>query len=224
MTEFICDIGSNHNANLARAVTLIDTAYKVGATHVKFQLFDGSIGKTECEWLPLSFLPILRDEAHAYGLQFGCSPFYLKAVEGLEPYVDFYKLTSNYDMVHKLFDACLDTGKPIICSFPPYELKPSDAKYFTRSAHVLAAIPLYPTPLSEVHLNQIPFNAIVDGWSDHTRNAGVLYRAIHHYNIKVVEFHLDLDGKGWEYHYGHCWLPDEIKQVIDTVKQGLEVD
>lgn len=224
MISWICEVGSNHNANLGRALELVRAARLIGCSAVKFQLFNNEIGKPLREWLPIEILPALRDEAHKYNLQFGCSPFYLKAVEELEPYVDFYKLTSNYDMVHKLFYACLDTGKPVICSFPPYELKPSDAKYFTKSAHVLAAIPLYPTPLSEVHLNQIPFNTVIDGWSDHTHNAGVIYRAIHHYNIKVVEFHLDLDGHGWEYHYGHCWLPNEIKQVIDTVKQGLEVD
>jgi N-acetylneuraminate synthase len=187
-------------------------------------MFNHEIGKPEHEHLPLSLLPILRDEAHAYGLQFGCSPFYLQAVKELEPYVDFYKLTSNYDMVHKLFDACATTGKPIICSFPPYALLPSDAKYFMHSQHVLAAIPLYPTPVSEVHLNAIPFNAIVNGWSDHTHNAGVLYRVVHHYGVRVVEFHLDLDGKGWEFHYGHCWLPTEIKDVISVINTGLEID
>jgi len=223
--EYICDIGSNHNVDFSRTINLIHAAKLVGSTAVKCQLFNNEIGLPEREWLPLSMLPILQDEAHRCGLKFGCSPFYLKAVEELESYVDFYKLSSNYDMVHKLFDACAETDKPIICSFPAYDFKPSDAKYFSRSQHVLAAIPLYPTPVSEVHLNRIPFNAIVDGWSDHTRNAGVIYRAVHHYGARVIEFHMDLqDARGWEFHCGHCWLPTEISEVIKNINAGMQVD
>jgi N-acetylneuraminate synthase len=35
-----------------------------------------------------------------------------------------------------------------------------------------------------------------------------------HYDIDLVEFHLDLDGKGYEYGPGHCWKPEEIQDVI----------
>lgn len=215
--KFIADACSNHNGMLPRALALIDKAKMVGCSGVKFQLFDGSIGKPKNEWLPVEWLPILKKRAKEYGLEFGCSPFYEKAVEELEPYVDFYKLTSNYDMVHKLFDKCFAIGKPIICSFPPerLEIKPC--------MHTLAAVPLYPTPLDKVHLGEMNWD-VFDGWADHTRNVGVIYRVVHHYGAKVVEFHLDLDGKGWEYHYGHCWLPNEIKAVIDTINEGIKVD
>ena len=39
-------------------------------------------------------------------------------------------------------------------------------------------------------------------------------RAIHKYNAEIIEFHLDLDKKGKEFKFGHCWLPNEINQVI----------
>lgn len=215
---WVADIGSNHNASLARALELIREAYKVGANYVKFQLFDNSIGKPVDEWLPIKWLPILSEEAHKLGMKFGCTPFYEKAVSELEPYVDFYKLTSNYNMVHKLFDKCFATGKSIICSFPPerLEIKPC--------MHTLAAIPLYPTPLDKVHLGEINWD-VFDGWADHTHNAGVIYRVVHHYGAKVVEFHIDLqDAKGWESCYGHCWLPSEIKTVIDTINEGIKAN
>jgi len=39
----------------------------------------------------------------------------------------------------------------------------------------------------------------------------------------MVEFHLDLDGKGPEYVYGHCWLPDQIAPVIAGVNAAREI-
>ena len=62
------------------------------------------------------------------------------------------------------------------------------------------------------------------GWSDHTVNPGVIYRAINKWNAKVIEFHLDLDAKGEEYHTGHCWLPNEIECVIKNVRDGEKSD
>jgi hypothetical protein len=36
--------------------------------------------------------------------------------------------------------------------------------------------------------------------------------------------HLDLDGKGAEFDVGHCWLPDEIRPVIESVRLSRIVD
>ncbi|NQS89066.1 N-acetylneuraminate synthase family protein, partial [Patescibacteria group bacterium] len=62
------------------------------------------------------------------------------------------------------------------------------------------------------------------GWSDHTVSPSVIYRAVHQYGVKYVEFHLDLDGKGEEYSTGHCWLPEQIKTVIKTIEDGFIAD
>jgi N-acetylneuraminate synthase len=62
------------------------------------------------------------------------------------------------------------------------------------------------------------------GWSDHSVSDAVIYRAVHRYNSKVIEFHLDLDGDGAEFKSGHCWLPAQIENVIRTVNAGIESD
>ena len=62
------------------------------------------------------------------------------------------------------------------------------------------------------------------GWSDHSVNPGVIYRAVHKYNSDIIEFHIDLDGKGVEYKAGHCWLPDNIGKVIKDIKDGFKSD
>ena len=61
------------------------------------------------------------------------------------------------------------------------------------------------------------------GWSDHTKNQAVIYEAIGQV-AEMIEFHLDLDGKGNEYEHGHCWRPDEIWSVIDVVKQMAKAE
>ena len=48
------------------------------------------------------------------------------------------------------------------------------------------------------------------GYSDHTTSPAVIYRAVHKYDLKEIEFHIDLDGKGEEFKSGHCWLPNQI--------------
>jgi N-acetylneuraminate synthase len=40
----------------------------------------------------------------------------------------------------------------------------------------------------------------------------------------MIEFHLDLEGEGDEYKTGHCWLPEQIGMVIETVRTGLVSD
>ena len=40
----------------------------------------------------------------------------------------------------------------------------------------------------------------------------------------MVEFHVDLDGKGAEYGAGHCWLPEQIAPVIEAIRAGSAAD
>ena len=40
----------------------------------------------------------------------------------------------------------------------------------------------------------------------------------------MIEFHLDLEGKGEEYGAGHCWLPDQVQDVIESVRAGFQAN
>ena len=243
MIRFIADIGSNHNQNLGRANELIYQAKEAGCWGVKFQMFNGEIGKPEREWLNPDWLDPLSKQAHYYGMQFGCSPFYLEAVKILEPYVDFYKIAASQVNNLPLIKACAKTDKAIIISVPvdwpssiaqlvEYAIwlrSPTWLSSTIRDLTLLHCVPKYPTLPRECNLEWMvvirnAYGHRGPGYSDHTRNPGVIYRVVHHYGAQVVEFHLDLDGQGWEYHYGHCWLPEEIKEVIKNVKEGFEAD
>ena len=246
MTDFIAEVCSNHNGDLNRALALIDKAVEIGCSGVKFQLFridslfapealahpDYQFIQQRREWeLPLEWLPILKARCVEWGIQFGCTPFYIGAVEELLPFVDFYKVAS-YSLLHDdLLEAIANTGKPIILStgMADYEeinwaiLMLSCVKDLT----ILHCVSSYPTPLSQVnparlfHLEERFGHKV--GYSDHSVNPAVVYVLHNVTSNKLIEFHLDLDGQGREYNIGHCWLPEQIAPVIVTCKELDEV-
>ena len=113
----IAEAGSNHLGSIETALGL-DVAAAAKADAVKFQTFkaerlyaDGAgssdyLGDTrsindiiKSMEMPESWLPTLRDAAHAKGMAFLSTPFHLEAVGVLEPLVDAFKIAS-YEMSH----------------------------------------------------------------------------------------------------------------------------
>jgi len=246
MSFFIAEVSSNHSRSIDRALDFIDTASKVGCDAVKFQLFKieklfapeilkkSKQHRNRKQWeLPLEFLPVLSDRCKKKGIQFSCTPFYLDAVKELEPYVDFYKIASYELLWDNLLIACALTGKPVIISTGMANL--DEIKHAVKILRnnnceptVLHCTSAYPTPYKEANLSAIETIrksiGCEIGWSDHTVDSGVVHRAIHKWGAKVVEFHLDLEGKGEEFESGHCWLPDQIGSVIKQVRHAEGAD
>jgi len=245
--DFIAEVSSNHSKDLSRCLQFIDSAAISGCSSVKFQLFKirelfspealtfkPDLLKRE-EWeLPLEFLPALAKHCHDKGVQFSCTPFYLEAVQQLKPYVDFYKIASYELLWDGLLAACAQTGKPVILStgmatLP--EIKHAVDVLKTNGCAnptLLHCTSAYPTPYQEANLAAIATlrkeTGCDVGWSDHTVEPAVVQRAVHHWDAKVIEFHLDLDGKGEEYASGHCWLPHEISDVIADIRKSFIAD
>lgn len=252
--NFIAEVSSNHNADLERSKQFIDKAAEIGCNSVKFQLFKIDklfapeiLAKSEehrkrKKWeLPVEFIPVLSNYTHELGLTFSCTPFYLEAVDELEPYVDFYKIASYELLWHDLFIKCAKTGKPIVFSAGMATLDEikraldSIINEKSREITILHCTSSYPTPIKNANLLSLDtmrkelkkFNNKINlsyGWSDHTVLPSVILRAVHHFNVSTVEFHLDLEGQGEEYAAGHCWLPEQIKNVISLVNEGFDAD
>ncbi len=246
-TKFIAEVSSNHNHDLDRCLEFIDVSAEIGCDAVKFQLFklkklfapeiiaqNKDIQKRE-EWeLPLDFLPALSKRCKEKNILFSCTPFYLDAVRELLPYVDFYKI-SSYDLLRDdLLTACAQTKKPVVISTGMATLdEVSHAMSLLndrgcQNVTLLHCVSNYPTEPKDCNLAAIEtlrteFDTLV-GWSDHTVSPSVIYRAVHKWNADMVEFHLDLDGKGEEYKSGHCWLPEQMKETIKYVRTGFEAD
>lgn len=247
MINFIAEISSNHHRDLHRSFKFIDAASQAGCSAVKFQLFKieqlfspeilarSEKHRKRKEWeLPLEFVPKLAQHCRKVGIEFSCTPFYLDAVAELEPYIDFYKIASYELLWDDLLAACAKTGKPIILSTGMALMEEiQHAVEVLRnngcaSPTLLHCTSAYPTPYAEANLAAIETirqaTGCEVGWSDHTVEPAVIHRAIHHWGAKVIEFHLDLDGKGEEYGAGHCWLPEKIGAVINDVNKGFIAD
>ncbi|WP_027362513.1 N-acetylneuraminate synthase family protein [Desulfospira joergensenii] len=251
---FISEISSNHHQDLNRCFEFIDTSAEIGCSAVKFQLFKIEklfskeiLAKSEThrarkEWeLPVSFLPHLAKRCHDRKIQFGCTPFYLEAVDELLPHTDFFKIASYELLWEDLLKKCAETEKPIILSTGMAtmdEIK-SSADVLCQNGcsnlTVLHCVSSYPTPKSDCNLAAIetlrsalqPVLSTIKysvGWSDHSVSPGVLFRAVHRWKARTIEFHLDLEGKGAEYKSRHCWLPDQIRYVIDETRGGIIAD
>ena len=244
---FIAEVSSNHDRDLARAFAFIDRAADIGCGAVKFQLFkidemfapeilaQSAKHRARREWeLPVSFLPSIAERCRARGVQFMCTPFYLKAVEELEPHVAAYKIASYELMWDALLAACAATGKPVILSTGMATI--TEIKHAAdvlrragaRDVTLLHTVSAYPTPPDEANLAAMRTIAEATGypcgWSDHTVSPAVIMRAVSKWGAPMVEFHLDLDKTGAEYAAGHCWLPEEMAPVIAMLRAGERAD
>jgi N-acetylneuraminate synthase len=244
---FIAEASSNHAQDLSRALAFVDAAADCGCDAVKFQLFKltelfapeilakSAKHRARAQWeLPVAHLAPLAERARERRIAFSCTPFYLAAVEELQPFVAFYKIASYELLWHGLLEACAKTGKPVIVStgmatMP--EIESAVATLKKAGCHDITAlhcVSAYPAPPEEANLSAIAAirerAQVATGWSDHTRNPAVIERAVHRWGASAVEFHLDLDGKGAEYEAGHCWLPQEIAPVIARIRQGERAD
>jgi sialic acid synthase SpsE len=247
MAFFIAEVSSNHSRDLGRSLEFIDTAAKIGCDAVKFQLFridelfaPAVVQKMEKirarkQWeLPVEFLPKLAARCGEKNIQFSCTPFYLDAVAQLKPYVAFYKIASYELLWDALLTACAKTGKPVILSTGMATLDEIHHAVKVlrdggcRDLTLLHCTSAYPTPYAEANLAAIDTlrkaTGCRIGWSDHTVEPGVIHRAIHRWGAEVIEFHLDLEGKGEEFEAGHCWLPEQIAPVIAQIRKGAAAD
>lgn len=244
---FVAEVSSNHNRDLKRALAFVDTASRIGCSAVKFQLFrvdelfapeilaKSPKHRARADWeLPEEFLSPLAARSRELGIQFACTPFSLRAVRVLEPYVNFYKIASYELMWDDLVSACAATGKPLVLATGMATLDEviRAADLARRSGCddpvLLHCTSGYPTPVGQCNLAAIQTIRLATGartgWSDHSVSPAVIHRAVHHWRAEMVEFHLDLDGKGAEFGAGHCWLPQQIGPLIEAVHHGVAAD
>jgi sialic acid synthase SpsE len=245
--KFIAEVSSNHSQDLNRCLQFVDKSAEIGCDAVKFQLFkihelfseEAFKNKPNLlerkKWeLPLSFIPEIAKRCRANNIEFSCTPFYLDAVSELEPYINFYKIASYELLWDDLLIRCARTKKPILLSTGMATIKEIKhavdiiKKNKCTDLTLLHCTSAYPTPFADANLSAIKSiqeetNCEV-GWSDHTVEPAVIARAIHKWDAKVIEFHLDLEGRGEEFDSGHCWLPDQIALVIDQVKKSFLAD
>jgi N-acetylneuraminate synthase len=234
MIKFIADIGANHNCSIERVVDLIQTAKDVGCWGVKFQLFrpddlyrgltDEKRAELEEAALPWDFVPAIAKKCKELGIKFGCTPFSIEAVEYLKDYVDYLKISSYEILRLDLIEACGKTGLPVhISTGMANACEYADAHgtlcaRWNKECYMYICRADYPALAGDCNLTMLRYS---EGYSDHTKEPGVIYKAAHILTDGFIEFHLDLwDMQGQETKHGHVWCPDAIKEVIHNVRVG----
>ena len=246
-TRFVAEVSSNHHRDLDRAIVFVETASRLGCAAVKFQLFKvdelfaseilarSPQHRARSHWeLPEHFLAPLAARSRDLGIAFACTPFSLRAVEVLEPHVDFFKIASYELLWDDLLRACASTGKPVVAATGMATLdevvRAADVLRDAgcRDPMLLHCTSGYPAPIEQCNLAAIDTIRAATrarvGWSDHSASPAVIYRAVHRWRAEMVEFHLDLDGTGAEFSAGHCWLPAQIAPVIEAIHRGVAAD
>ena len=235
--KFISEVCSNHNSKLSRALRFVDKSAEIGCYSVKFQSFKISklfapeiIKKSKThkfreKWeLNPQFIEKIAQRCLEKKIYFSCTPFYLEAVNYLKDYVKFFKIASYELLWDDLLEKCAKTKKPIIIStgMASYkEIKTAYKKlknFGCKDLSIMHCVSNYPANLSDCNLSTIKkikrnFKCKV-GWSDHSKSVDVIARSIEKWKAQMIEFHMDLDRKGVEYNFGHCWLPSEIQPLI----------
>ena len=247
MTKFISEISSNHNNNISRSKKLIKISAESGFDIVKFQLFKidklfsreiltkSKKHKDRKKWeLKEKYIPILAKECKKNKVKFCVTPFYLDAVDIIKPYVDYIKIASYEILWRDLLIKCAKTKKPIIISTGMATMHEVEnavkilKKNGAKKIIILHCVSNYPAKLNSLNLSAISSlrkkTRLEIGWSDHSAKNLVVYKAIQKWKASYVEMHIDLDGKGFEYKSGHCWLPENAKELINFVKKDKIVD
>ena len=230
MTQFIAEIGSNHNGHLDRAHALVDAAAAAGFGAVKWQfylpgkLFAPGIHKAVYE-VPMPWLRPLSQHAIAVGLQFGCSVFDPLGVGIAAPHCDFLKVASYNLLDDHLLDAVSRWRLPTVlstglatCAEVDHAVEVLDTAQPITLLHCVSA---YPTPRAEANLQRIDRlregRRYDVGYSDHTHDPATVLSAVLRHAATMVELHFDLDGDGAECGGGHCWLPADAADIIAVV-------
>ncbi len=195
--------------------------------------------------LPQDFIPEIRNICDLENIKFGCSVFDLESLDFVKDYVDWLKIGSYELLYTDLIKAVVRTGKPWMISAGMESFNPigypsfaddymknirKAAKMGAKQKNIPFAIlycnsnyPSIPKSCNFYNIKKLEnyfYHTSIIGWSDHTVEPGVIYKAIE-MGAEVIEFHFDLKyGLGYESKIGHCWEPDKIKEVIHNVKIG----
>lgn len=245
-TRLVAEVSSNHHTDLGRCLGFVDAAADVGCSAVKFQQFEierlfapaalsynPRLLERKAWELPIAFNVDIAARAKERGIEFSSTPFHLAAVEALEPHVDFFKVASYQLLWTELLREVAQTEKPIVLATGMADLeevrrgvealRENGAEDLT----ILHCVSSYPTPRNQANLAAIDtlrsyFHTPV-GWSDHTVCLDVVERAVRRYGANLVEFHFDLEGEGDEYRGGHCWLPEDVRELVRNLAEERPV-
>ena len=246
----IAEIGINHNGKISLAKKLIDVASKCGANAVKFQKRDlNSIYRKEILENPNldsqgteMLIGILREvelEEEDYKeiieyckekeITFLCTPWDKISVDFLERFnVPAYKIASADMTNFPLIKHISNTKKPMMISTGMSTLEEIEKTVnFVKSLNaqfvLLHCNSTYPSPIDLLNLKMIPFLRekfnVPIGYSGHETSI-IPTLAAANMGAVIIERHITLDKKMEGLDHAASLEPDELKQLIQNIRES----
>jgi sialic acid synthase SpsE len=224
---YIADIGANHDGDINRAFKLIELAKESGADVAKFQFFraktlinkkrfkslkighqakwkDGVYETYEKYQTPYEWIPELAKKCEKLNIEFMGTPYDLKAVDALDPYVKKYKIGSGDIDYYPFLEYIASKKKPVIIASGAACMQEVEKAYAIindilckhlntrkRLVSVLKCNTNYTNVLENLfylNLKSIQKYPIFNGISDHTKDIDVVTIATC-YGMDIIERH-----------------------------------
>jgi len=237
----LAEVASAHGGEADRALKMLESAFKMGADGIKFQLFRSDLlvvrrhpGRKDFDQIELSekeWRKVLR-EAKASGLTVLVEPFDLPSLRvAQDESADAYKVHST-DMENPEFIRAVGAaGRPVLFATGGV---PEDA---VREALELAgAVPVgllhgfqtFPTPIEEIRFRELAAwkerYRVPIGFLDHTDGGSafaLLAPALAvSYGADLVEKHFTLDRSEKGYDYQSSLSPEDFYRMVELLRQA----
>ncbi len=238
----VAEIGNNHEGDLMLAEDLIALAAECGAQAVKFQSIrpeelvrpdqHARLAQLRRICIPEEAHIRLAKRAEMAGVMFLSTPFYLDAVDLLDPLVPAFKIASGDNDFVPLLRRVAATGKPVLLStgmadmdlvrMAVRELEEAWRGCKRASALVLLhCVSAYPTPPVQANLRAILTLASLGypvGYSDHTLGLDACLLAVA-LGARVVEKHFTISKTRSEFRDHKLSAdPQELRELVDRVR------
>jgi N,N'-diacetyllegionaminate synthase len=247
-TYIIAEASSNHNGDLQTALELVKSAKRAGADAIKFQDFDleslfcaphyeKALGITDPGWREeirkLAFKPewhrTIAREASACGIVYFSTPFSFDAVDALDPYVPFFKISSGDITFFPLLERIGSKKKGVFLSTGASNITEIDRavailkRYSLPFICIMHCIMRYPTPTGELNLGFI--DTLIQrydlpvGFSDHSLGTEAVPVAVGR-GVCAVEKHFTLDKKQEGADHKHSLDPVGFEALVRCVRKA----
>ena len=214
MTQFIAEIGGNHQGEEHRLLALTKNAIENGVKILKYQIYTGEslvserydpdrVAHFRSFTLDQSVYRKVIEMCVEANVEFMASIWSEKLLDEFDPYVKRYKVGSGDLTNYPLIKCMAERGKPIILSTGLSEIEEVDATvayirlindvyYQPEKLIVLQCTSVYPCPLNEVNLSVIDMYRsrfkCSAGYSHHTIQYSPIYSAIS-MGVDMIEIH-----------------------------------
>jgi N,N'-diacetyllegionaminate synthase len=237
----LAEVASAHGGEADRALKMLESAFKMGADGIKFQLFRSDLlvvrrhpGRKDFDQIELTekeWRKVLR-EAKASGLTVMVEPFDVPSLRlGQDEAADGYKVHST-DMENPEFIRAVGgAGRPVMFATGGV---PEDA--VQQALELAGAVPVgllhgfqtFPTPIEEIRFRELASwkerYRVPIGFLDHT-DGGSAFALVApalavSYGADLVEKHFTLDRSEKGYDYQSSLNPEDFYRMVELLRQA----